>query len=836
MAYLLHTISLQTSTTDFTRILDKAYLSRIMPLDNQFSLSLELTRLLPLGQTINALGSAVSKVARELTASGSDIVIEEDLAAIFGRLRICQHFEKTFRAVVGSTERTGISKLLDIALESGPGPTVQRALAAPGEDSRYLSTIIQLSLLSYVHEPTSLADGLSYVLQKRLDSAAPDCPPAPGYDALFGIIRACQEQTNRFQWHFVLDRVRQDLGQVYEKSYAMAYPTDSRRPFVLQSNCRALSYPVIQGLIDMFLVIQSLPEDRTVYIETLKGVPTIVAWAHHVLGFTVVVKLFDTDGTQQSRSFGEGLPQIVIDARNNSAAGGSEICLLSGTKERLFYLTDEEDQSKTPLEASRRHPLGSFGASVIISAAEQQRISLNAEQKESLLQQIALDVVSRGIACFLATGSSWRPDKPKYGNSLQDFVNLLKDTPYQSWNRVERALSVIFGVQLVEVEEKVFALLDKGDKDYHKKHIQESYQIPGSRSIKVNIDPLVVLVSGFSCVDEVEECIDLLVPDAFGQQNQPGLSPTQLRRAKTLPIWERFAYSDRIQANNWNESTLLDIFARILIGPSFRMGNERLRFMKTGLISEYGWSVFLPSVDVIDPSEVSIYRIHLKRGVPVRSDVRRRRIEDGGMFTKPPKTSSNFSLWPNDRISEEDSAESIPVAADIEGVDRDSSGASFSHAKVGVTNTAFVVTFTIQGQSWGAAETGMRQMHRISTNNRLWRVDACDHYIDRNCDTLIAPTEISEVYLAQGVDGLLSNSVLNRKRYDSYRTNGYFLLLTSGNIAGRWLSLCFWDGYARKVCLRHPQACLRCVLDTVKAFPFPKSSEYPPFEQRVIIL
>lgn len=74
-----------------------------MAFSNQFSLSLELTRLLPLGPAINLFGGAMTKLARELTAYGSDIVVEEDLAAFFGRLKTCQHFEKTFRMAVGVT-------------------------------------------------------------------------------------------------------------------------------------------------------------------------------------------------------------------------------------------------------------------------------------------------------------------------------------------------------------------------------------------------------------------------------------------------------------------------------------------------------------------------------------------------------------------------------------------------------------------------------------------------------------------------------------------------------------------------------------------------------------
>lgn len=56
-----------------------------MPFATQFALSLEATSLVPL--TLTAATSAVGalmNLARDLQNSGSDIVVEEDLANVFG--------------------------------------------------------------------------------------------------------------------------------------------------------------------------------------------------------------------------------------------------------------------------------------------------------------------------------------------------------------------------------------------------------------------------------------------------------------------------------------------------------------------------------------------------------------------------------------------------------------------------------------------------------------------------------------------------------------------------------------------------------------------------------
>ena len=77
-------------------------------LTKQFSLSLDLTWLVPLGI---AASNAIMDLARSLKNSGSDIVIEEDLATIFGRFRIAPLMERTFRTVV-SKHNAGLDQYL----------------------------------------------------------------------------------------------------------------------------------------------------------------------------------------------------------------------------------------------------------------------------------------------------------------------------------------------------------------------------------------------------------------------------------------------------------------------------------------------------------------------------------------------------------------------------------------------------------------------------------------------------------------------------------------------------------------------------------------------------
>lgn len=59
-----------------------------MPFSSQFALSLEVTRLVPVPLVVNKVYEAIMNLARDLQNSGSNIVIEQDLADVFGRSKI----------------------------------------------------------------------------------------------------------------------------------------------------------------------------------------------------------------------------------------------------------------------------------------------------------------------------------------------------------------------------------------------------------------------------------------------------------------------------------------------------------------------------------------------------------------------------------------------------------------------------------------------------------------------------------------------------------------------------------------------------------------------------
>ena len=111
-----------------------------MPLGIQFSLSVELTKLVPFGSPVNTAGHGLVRLLREIQASGSDFVTEEDLAQILGRNRVDPLFASTFKTAVRHSVIHEISSVAELVFEGGAGPTVRRI---PNEPA-YFSMVLQL--------------------------------------------------------------------------------------------------------------------------------------------------------------------------------------------------------------------------------------------------------------------------------------------------------------------------------------------------------------------------------------------------------------------------------------------------------------------------------------------------------------------------------------------------------------------------------------------------------------------------------------------------------------------------------------------------------------------
>jgi hypothetical protein len=110
---------------------------------------------------------------------------------------------------------------------------------------------------------------------------------------------------------------------------------------------------VIQGLIVTLPLIQTLPEDRFVMIETTKGTCTAVVWAHILLGLRVAVRFYSKDDDKHREvrfpRTGENSDQVIIYMETTHHCWTtrefdpydlkpSVTMFLTTTKEKLFQL------------------------------------------------------------------------------------------------------------------------------------------------------------------------------------------------------------------------------------------------------------------------------------------------------------------------------------------------------------------------------------------------------------------------------------------------------------------------------------------------------------------
>jgi hypothetical protein len=250
-----------------------------MPWSNQLSLSLELTKVLPLaGIAVVGAGGALIRLARDLRASGSDIVIEEDLAAVFRQNRIDPNFERKFRNdVVEATKISMLERLLPISLQSGPGPTVGRAL----KDPAYMPLVVQLSLLCAVHDIESLSEGLAEALRLRAECSTDDFQSGvASSNALKGTLQACADQTAGFNWADLVQGVQTAL-------HIPRWVPDRGDGDNIAQHYSILTIPILQACLDMLAAVQRLYKDSILKIDSCHGCVTLVVWAHYVLGLTV---------------------------------------------------------------------------------------------------------------------------------------------------------------------------------------------------------------------------------------------------------------------------------------------------------------------------------------------------------------------------------------------------------------------------------------------------------------------------------------------------------------------------------------------------------------------
>ena len=412
----------------------------------------------------------------------------------------------------------------------------------------------------------SLTKSLMKAFERRSQGATEYVTP-PRYDALKGALRAIREQTCGFMWELILSAVEKRL-----------YPNVGWTDGCLYS-WRVVPTLILQGLLDSLTAVQHLPENTYLRIATRTGIPTIVVWAHQVLGLSVKV-----DFNGQSLIFGNSPVSVNIDGNfqvgNNFR--GPEIALLNETDDPFFRLAEAEpDDRLLPLP---QHPLRDYGTQVI-------RLQDDNDDRE---RQVVHDTVTSCIAIAR--------DQNKYrshgvSGPEQQHQGVWPVGRLSCFPSVSRVVGV--SKMLFASHEDIIDAIDLGCE------IPCAAVADGSR-----VHPRLLLLIH----------VALVLGMAHGLNEQMVLHLDVIDRNQYEPFRipdARIAYSSL--------ATLLE--GQLTRGPT------STEMSRTSVVSASGWSLCLGSLASKDPSDAKGFLAFI-RGVPARGGERRRYIRDS---VPPPK-------------------------------------------------------------------------------------------------------------------------------------------------------------------------------------------------------
>ena len=272
-----------------------------------------------------------TSVLRDLRNTGSDPVAEEDFLWIFGRNKITSvKLHDTFRKAVSASSESTVNDGLHLNLLAGAGPTVKNAVSAFNKDPpepSYLSMILQISLLTRIFDLRSLANALWRAVIERAQEFPPSLRQSSCYEATYGFLRACKEQTAAYNWEDLIatttEKMARDLG-AKQDLFLPAGPT----------------IHILQGLLDFLTAIQSDPDRKTLSIlgsddwehQHYGSMVMVAIWAHHLLGLTVCISL-----SGKECIFGSGKPSVFY-GMNDNIDGEDETITLFNAGYRVFEL------------------------------------------------------------------------------------------------------------------------------------------------------------------------------------------------------------------------------------------------------------------------------------------------------------------------------------------------------------------------------------------------------------------------------------------------------------------------------------------------------------------
>ncbi|KAF6225878.1 hypothetical protein HO133_009880 [Letharia lupina] len=334
---------------------------------------------------------------------------------------------------------------------------------------------------------------------------------------------------------------------------------------------RSLPVAVLQGLLMWLQSLQSFPEHRLLHLRCDTGISTVVVWCHHILGLSLMITIKGAE-----IRFGDAPYNVVVEESQNQKASVSLMDPLD-PQEPLFTLQNDENSTGTSYE--HRAEAYGYGAKYL----------QNAKLSSQEVQRGAQWVISHSVKICGAPPAS-------------NFDAHVFNPRYIDEDRLLTAGRFLFALdQVITAPSDNSA--DMGE------------DIPAWQGLMTNFQwlALVSIVITFARIreDDLVKCKEM--PLAL---DKLPMLPTELVR--------RFERKDPEVFIDLLGS--FDILSYLLLDR--RMGNDA--YVKPAvLLSAWGWSIFLDSMDSDDPFDVPVDTLRVLRGVPSRRGFRRTRIIDG---------------------------------------------------------------------------------------------------------------------------------------------------------------------------------------------------------------
>ena len=591
-----------------------------MPLDTQLSLalSLEVAKVFPIREALSNGVGQLSKLVRALRRNGSDFLIEEDLADIFGRGKIEPSLEKDFRDIVRAGSVQSLHADSPIALDAGPGATVRRAL----KDRFYMASVIQLSFLVWMHEETTLAAALVENMLERYESKVQGATPDPDYDGILKTLQACSSQTSHYRW----DKLVAHVETRFQRS--THWFCRDRSPL------RSLSPNLLLGAMDYLYMVQSLPEDRFIVIENQFGLVPMVIWAHYILGLNVLVE----NSPDGDVAFGSIVnPHVIIkwsstllSASAFTAVGDKQqaspptIVLLDADM-HVVLKTEPRYNESIEIEGQDCHRLQEYGT--IFLRRLYNKKTLIADD-DPVIADTANFAVSFAILLSRVMRRHPLSDEQLSVGSQKGDVPTQCFLGTEAWRMFNSAQILFWGIKLDrrQISENCDRLSGKSIEDMAiPTSIRNYLENWGDVSISMgrqrffdDIRQLASWILSFAQVVNIDSCTELPLRIApgwlicTGVMNWDGLEPIDIGS----DIWFNL---------------IMKMMKKDTMGGSSIIESEGLF-----LTCHQGWSLFYSIVGDYDPGEINCELLCIKQGVPTntRTGERKYRIADAPSVLK----------------------------------------------------------------------------------------------------------------------------------------------------------------------------------------------------------